>query len=173
MFCCQRPLINLSLSKPAKKNPIFYYGFVSLAGLLIEQTAARIVAKVSCNGQKPGEKHRSLSSSVHILAIGLALIIANPLAHAAEPLYEIDIPSMNAAEALSQLAEQTGAVMLFPYDLAVDRRSSAVVGQYTLTGALEKLLEGSGLSGGLTDKRVVQISVEQVEGLTRKMGKMP
>ena len=163
-FYCRLPRINLLLIKSAKKKTVFYYGFLPLIGLLIERTAARVVAKVLCKAQKPGGKDKSLSSRTRILAIGLALIIAIPSAHAAEPRYDVDIPSMNVAGALNRLAEQTGEVMIFPYDLAVDRQSNAVVGQYTLMRALEKLLEGSGLSGGLTDKRVVQISVDQEEG---------
>jgi len=39
--------------------------------------------------------------------------------------------------------------MLFPYDLAASRQANAVVGRFTLTGALDAILEGSGLSGGL------------------------
>ena len=35
-----------------------------------------------------------------------------------EPVYDIDIPAMNAAQALNRFAEQTGAIMLFSYDLA-------------------------------------------------------
>jgi iron complex outermembrane recepter protein len=79
-------------------------------------------------------------------------------ARAGEPIYELDIPSMNAAQALNRFAEQTGAIMLFSYDLANARRTSAVRGRYTLLEGLELLLRGTGLSGGLSDKRVVNIS---------------
>lgn len=80
------------------------------------------------------------------------------LARAGEPLYDVDIPSMNAAQALNRFAEQTGAIMLFPYDLASALRANAVRGRYTLLEALDLLLRGTGLSGGLSDKRVVSIS---------------
>jgi outer membrane receptor protein involved in Fe transport len=65
---------------------------------------------------------------------------------------------MNAAEALNRLADQTGAIMLFPYDLASARQANAVRGHYTLLEGLELLLQDTGLSGGLSDKRVVNIA---------------
>jgi len=92
--------------------------------------------------------------------------------HDEAQLYDIDIPSMNAAEALNSLAEQTGAIMLFPYDLAESRQANEVVGRYTLTGALSELLEGSGLSSGLSDKRVIQIALDEPEDQETKEGEM-
>lgn len=74
-----------------------------------------------------------------------------------EPVYTIDIPSMNAAEALNLLAEQTGAILLFSYDLASTRQANAVRGRYTLLEGLDLLLRYTGLSGGLSEKRVVNI----------------
>jgi outer membrane receptor protein involved in Fe transport len=85
-------------------------------------------------------------------------------------LYDIDIPSLNAAEALNHLAEQTGAIMLFPYDLAETRQANAVVGRYTLMDALSELLKDSGLSSGLSDKRVIQIALD--EPIERKKGEV-
>ncbi|MCZ6760464.1 MAG: TonB-dependent receptor plug domain-containing protein, partial [Gemmatimonadetes bacterium] len=89
------------------------------------------------------------------------MVTASPVSFAAEPLYDIDIPSLSVAEALNELADQVGALMLFSYDLVVDRQANGVVGRFTLAEALEALLEGSGLSGGLSDRQVVQISVEE------------
>ena len=78
----------------------------------------------------------------------------------AEPRYDIDIPSLDAAEALTRLAEQTDTVVLFPYDLAQGRQANEVVGRFTLTQAVEALLRGTGIVGGLSDKRVLQISLD-------------
>ncbi len=109
-------------------------------------------------------------------ALLLCLIIsANaPMADAAgsesDPVYAIDIPALNAAEALNRLADQTGAVFLFPYDLAAGRQANAVVGRYTLMDALELLLEGSGLSGGLSDKHAIQISLAEGRKLLNEEG---
>ncbi len=90
----------------------------------------------------------------------LCLLAATPFAasRAEEPMFDIDIPSMNAAEALNRLAEQTGSVMLFSYDLARARQANAVRGRYTLPEGLELLLQDTGLSGGLSEKRVVIIA---------------
>ena len=65
---------------------------------------------------------------------------------------------MNAAQALNRLAEQTGSIMLFSYDLVSTRQANAVSGRYPLQAALDLLLKDTGLSGGLTDERVVSIS---------------
>ena len=71
------------------------------------------------------------------------------------------------ALALDQLGQQTGAIMLYPFDLAESRQANSVVGHYTLPDALDILLKNTGLSGGLSDKRVVSISlaadVERIE----------
>lgn len=93
--------------------------------------------------------------------MGVLLLLSTSLCDTArsdEPVYEIDIPSMNAAQALNRFAEQTGVIMLFSYDLASARRANAVRGRYTLLEGLELLLRDSGLSGGLSNKRVVNIS---------------
>ena len=59
------------------------------------------------------------------LVAGLALLRASPIVVAREQFHDIDIPSLNAAEALNELAEQAGAVLLFPYDLVVNRQGSS------------------------------------------------
>ncbi len=78
-----------------------------------------------------------------------------------EPRYDIDIPSLDVAEALNRLAEQTDTIVLFPYDLAEGRQANEIVGRYTLTQAVEALLRGTGIEGGLSDKRVLQISLAE------------
>lgn len=95
--------------------------------------------------------------------ICLLMAIPEPARGADETLHDIDIPQLNAAEALNRLAEQTSAVMLFPYDLAEARQANAVSGRYTLMEALEVLLEGTGLSGGLSDRRVIQITRSETQ----------
>ena len=84
-------------------------------------------------------------------------------ATSAEPRYDIDIPSLDVAEALNRLAEQTDTVVLFPYDLAEGRKANEVVGRYTLTQAVEALLLGTGITGGLSDKQVLQISLAETD----------
>lgn len=83
-----------------------------------------------------------------------------------EPVYEINIPAQNVANALEQLADQTGAITLFPYDLTQALQANAVVGSYTLPAALDLLLKNTGLSGGLTEKRVISISTIEATART-------
>ena len=142
----------------AEAISVFYCGFSILVCFLCDKAAAIAVAKVSCNRQVRREIQAERGSRTCSPAAGLALIFASSVVLAQEPFYDIDIPSLNAAEALNELAEQTGAVMPFPYDLAVARQAKVVVGRFTLTEALEALLDGSGLSSGLSDRRVVQNS---------------
>ena len=120
-----------------------------------------------------GIQHR-MSRAISLLAVWLSLVIGSTLYAASDPSdeqhYDIDIPSLNAAEALNRLAEQTGAIMLFPYDLAESRQANAVLGRFTLMDALGDLLKDSGLSSGLSDKRVIQIALD--EPIERKKGEV-
>jgi len=115
-----------------------------------------------------------MARAVSVLAVWFSLAIASTVCLASDPSdgqrYDIDIPSLNAAVALNVLAEQTGAVMLFPYDLAETRQANAVRGRYSLMDALNELLKDSGLSSGLSDKRVIQIALD--EPVERKKGEM-
>ena len=109
-------------------------------------------------------QHR-MSRAISLLTVWLSLAIGISVCVASDPsdgqLYDIDIPSLNAAEALNRLAEQTGAIMLFPYDLAETRQANALLGRFTLMDALSELLKDSGLSSGLSDKRVIQIALDE------------
>jgi iron complex outermembrane receptor protein len=81
----------------------------------------------------------------------------------AEPqkMYDIHLPAQSVADALNGLSLQTGVPVVFPFDLAKNRKSHPVIGQYALLDALNALLEDTGLSGGLSDKGVVTISVSK------------
>ncbi len=74
------------------------------------------------------------------------------------PEYEFDIPRQGVETALSALATQTGALLLFPYDLVQPVDSKPVSGRYTVEDALAILLQGTGLAGGLTEGGVITIS---------------
>ena len=119
-----------------------------------------------------GEIQRRMTRAIFLLAVWFSLATGNAVCVAAAPAdeqsYDIDIPSVNAAEALNHLAEQTGAIMLFPYDLAESRQANAVLGRFTLMQALSELLKDSGLSSGLSEKRVIEIALD--EPLERKTG---
>lgn len=74
-------------------------------------------------------------------------------------LHDFNISEPNVAEALNLFAEQTGAVLLFPYDLVEGRPAKPLKGRYDVTEALDILLEGSGLSGSLVEGEVIRISL--------------
>ena len=73
-------------------------------------------------------------------------------------VYGINLQAQSLADALNGLSEQTGAPVVFPYDLVRSKRSNPVIGHYTLSEALDVLLRDTGLSGGLSDKGVLTIS---------------
>lgn len=135
-------------------------GYWSLNSLLIDKAALKRV-RFRCESFRRGRRGRRVRARVSIAA-GILLAAMSSTVQAEEPIFNLDIPAMNAAEALNRLAEQTGAIMLFPYNLAHERKANAVHGQYTLLDGLEVLLKDTGLSGGLSHKRVVNISLEDV-----------
>ena len=126
----------------------FYCGFPVLGSYLIDKSDLVHRQRNCVSGRVVGgTQHRAarvtrwLASWLMVALLSTASIAAEP---SAEPLFDIDIPPMNAAEALNRLAKQTGAVMLFPYDLAESRQANAVSGRYSLSDALELLLRDSG-----------------------------
>jgi iron complex outermembrane recepter protein len=79
-----------------------------------------------------------------------------------EALFDLDIPSQTLTSALNQFAVQTGVVMLFPVELTETRESTAVKGQMDLEEAMNLLLQNTGLSGDLSNKRVLSIYLDEV-----------
>lgn len=94
-----------------------------------------------------------------MLALCLACYIVGASAAVAQKIYDIDLHELNLPDALNDLSAQTGAAIVFPYDLVKDRKANPVVGQYTLLQALNELLKNTGLSGGLSAKGVPMISL--------------
>lgn len=79
--------------------------------------------------------------------MGLVVAAVLACAHAtarAEPV-SFDIPCGPAARSLGTFARQAGIALVFPYEIAVDRRTRAVRGRLEPEVALERLLRGSGL----------------------------
>lgn len=92
------------------------------------------------------------------LALCLVLCLVGTSAAEPQQVYDVDLRAQSVADALTALSEQTGAPVIFPYDLVKDRKSNPVIGHYTLLDALNALLKDTGLSGGLSDKGVLTIS---------------
>lgn len=74
--------------------------------------------------------------------------------------WAFDIPRQNVGTALSALAQQTGTQLLFPYDAVTSQEANPLTGRYTLDEALEIMLRGTGLTGGITGSGVIAISLE-------------
>lgn len=72
--------------------------------------------------------------------------------------YSLDIPSSEIDAALVALARATGRSLIIPSEAVFEKRSKALKGSYTLPEALEALLQGTPLSGGLTKSGVIAIS---------------
>lgn len=108
--------------------------------------------------------------AAHWLLTG-CLVLCFGTARAEQQIYDINLPAQAVAKSLNTLSEQTGIPVLFPYDLARNRQANPVTGQYTLLQALDILLEGTGLSGGLSDKGVVMISPVESEDTPNNGGK--
>ncbi|HAW14878.1 MAG TPA: hypothetical protein DCW37_06710, partial [Cellvibrionales bacterium] len=85
------------------------------------------------------------------------------LNHNSTQVYDINIPEQGLASALTQLSEQTNVQVLFTYHLVKNRRANAVFGTLTLQQAMNNLLQGSGLSGGLSNKGVLTISLKELK----------
>lgn len=111
------------------------------------------------------ERNRARTRPKLKFILATFLIAVSYASHAAEllqkQLYEIEIHSIDAAKAINLLAEQTGAIVLFPYDLAEGRKANPVSGRYSLNDALDLLLKGTGLSGEISDNLSITLSIDE------------
>jgi len=60
--------------------------------------------------------------------------------------FQFSIPAQEADDALTELAKQANTTLLFPFDIAQKITTKSLVGEYTLSEALMKLLEGTELA---------------------------
>ncbi len=132
------------------------YVFWSLASLIDKK------AKTKRNSVGGVENKHVRINSMFVMNIFLTPLLLCLLTFcngvlADDQVFEIDIPAQNAARSLEMLAEQTGAMTLFPYDIATQVQANAVNGKYTLEDALTVLLKDSGLLAGLSNQRVITI----------------
>ena len=116
----------------------------------------------------------------HVLAVALTIASAlcfSSISAAANNgpeqtrTYHLDLPEQTLATALNSLSEQTDIQVLFPYDIAVQHRSDALLGRFSLPQALERLLHNTGLHGGLTHSGVITISLNGSKSQTNQNGK--
>ena len=113
----------------------------------------------------PWEKERGQSDTVNAPRVNwmasrlfaALLLVVTPLTAVAEAqhnpqqLYAVDLPPQTIAESLNQLARQTGAQFLFPFQLAQSKAARPVKGHFTLLQATQHLLHNTGLTSDLVD----------------------
>jgi len=110
---------------------------------------------------KRGASHIYGSVRRLFVVISLVSMLSGLQTATGRELFEFNIPAQSLDDALQQLASQSDSISLFRYDLVENKSSSLIQGRYTLDEALSILLQDTGLSWGLSDKRVIRIIHEQ------------
>jgi len=137
-----------------------HYGFSRASRYLIVKTDTDEHAYTFLSTPNIGKLNIRGLRFVIIGAATVFVLFASSLAHAAEKQHELNISEQSVASALNQLAQQTGVVLIFPYDLVEARLANSLVGVYEISEALEFLLKGSGLTGSLAESGVIIITRE-------------
>lgn len=133
------------------------------------ELAAVNVSRWIVGDYKAGRLQTTIAATLFTLLV-LLFYSANSIAEVdtkqpfTQKKYSINVPQQNVADALNLLAEQTGVTFVFPYEFAETQQANVVVGRFTLMQALNELLQGSALTGGLTESGVVVISLKQKNG---------
>ena len=159
-----------------KKNTLFDVGLFNSLVLLPTRPRKNGLASTKVSLRIVGEKKtgRLKAYLTAALFFVMAFLFINASSYAdslpEKKYYTINVPQQNAADALNLLAEQTGITFLFPYNIAETQQANSVVGRFALKKALELLLQGSELSGGLTDSGVVIISHKDLSKNGKGMG---
>lgn len=110
-----------------------------------------------------GDWFFGVSAAGRLVAFALALCLVGTVHAKQSQVFQVHLPAQSVAAALHSLSEQTGVPVIFPYDLASSRDANPVTGRHTLEEAIALLLESTGLSGGLSDKGVLMISLAESE----------
>lgn len=96
-------------------------------------------------------------SYILILAL-IVVLLSTRTAKSEDKEYQFNVPSQSLAAALELLAEQSNSISFFRYNLVESKQSNDVIGRYSLPDALSIMLSGTGLSGGLSNRRVIKVS---------------
>ena len=99
-------------------------------------------------------KHTILAS---IVCSGLLALPVSAFAQSES--YDIKIEATDAVTALNVLGLQTEHPLLFNYNQVKDFRVNSLEGNYTLQQALNLILRDTGLSGSLSEREVISISL--------------
>ncbi len=151
----------MHILKKSKEKWKSRYGFSSASRYLIVKTDTDGHAHALLGTPNIGKINLRGLKFVIVGAATVFGLLASNLAHAAERQHELQISEQSVAGALNQLAEQTGVVLIFPYDLVEARQANSLAGVYGVSEALEFLLKGSGLTGSLAESGVIVITREK------------
>jgi len=92
-----------------------------------------------------------------LLSLAVTVCVSAATEKEQEHLYVFEIPSQKVEDALNQVAQKTGHQLLFSVELVELLKSPALVGDFSVQQALNRLLEGSNLSGRVTGRGVIVI----------------
>lgn len=106
-----------------------------------------------------------ITTSLLVAVIACAVILL-PLPVRAQDTETFDIPAQELASALRAFAVATGTEILYTPEMVVNRRSAALVGQFTVEEALQRLLGGTDLAFERTGETVVVLK-ERLESGAR------
>ncbi|MFT7008374.1 MAG: iron complex outermembrane receptor protein [Colwellia sp.] len=96
--------------------------------------------------------------SIGFYIILSSLMSGNILVCQAAEHYHFQLPAMNAANALDELADISGYSLIYPFDDSITVVTNPLFGTYSLADALAKVLLNTPLSAIATQKRVIVVS---------------
>ena len=103
-------------------------------------------------------RHSALTRAL-CLSLGVALLGAAPLAQAQQgTARQYAIASQPLGDTLNRVAQQAGVQIMVPPDLVRGRTAPSVSGQYTVNQALDKALNGTGLTHRKTKSGVITVA---------------
>jgi iron complex outermembrane recepter protein len=109
------------------------------------------------------------------LTMAYAGVGAFDTASAREDVFDFNVPRSTADITLSRIAEQSGTLVLFPFDRVNKVEANEVDGELTVTQALAVALRGTRLRASLTSDGVITVSLspghEQDEGRDDMQGR--
>ncbi len=94
--------------------------------------------------------------SVQFLSFGFALVLSTTAA-AQDPSIEFAIPPQALSSALDAVAKQADIQLLYPQEAVQGKQSDGVVGTFTVREAVEKVLQGTGLTYLFTSDNTVAV----------------
>jgi len=100
-----------------------------------------------------------LGRALFPLYLGSSLLVWTPYAYASET-FDLSIPELTVAEAVKSLSYTTRHSILFRTDDMGEARTRPIDGNFTIENALDVMLKGTNLKGGLTESGVMVISLK-------------